>query len=244
MAEISPDTIARWIALDVVEPTFRTLFQTALDVLSMRLEGLSEERRAETVERLIARLVAPLERIRQESLDDGFEPRFELSLDEDTAYIRAVGGESHDFLERLRGVTSDVFEEFCVRVLVGLGGRGTVLGQTGDGGVDFAARDINLCTPATIGARIFVIGQAKRYSVTNLVSETQLREFVGGALRRLHNHEDSVTFRPGILSPIIFAFWTTSDFQPSARRWARAMGLWYLNGVGVSQLAMRLGVSL
>lgn len=39
-----------------------------------------------------------------------------------------------------------------------------------------------------------------------------------------------------------FAFWTTSDFQPSAKKYARGVGLWYLNGLGIAQLAIRLQV--
>ena len=46
------------------------------------------------------------------------------------------------------------------------------------------------------------------------------------------------------LTPVIYAYWTTSDFHHEARKYAKAMGKWYLNGVGVTQLALRAGVNV
>jgi hypothetical protein len=46
------------------------------------------------------------------------------------------------------------------------------------------------------------------------------------------------------LTPVIYAYWTTSDFHHEARKYAKAMGMWYLNGVGVTQLALRAGVNV
>jgi hypothetical protein len=45
-----------------------------------------------------------------------------------------------------------------------------------------------------------------------------------------------------LLTPVLLAFWTTGDFSPSAKKYARDLGLWYLNGIGLAQLATRLGL--
>ena len=108
--------------------------------------------------------------------------------------------------------------------------------------MDFVARDLQLSAPSPRGARVLVIGQAKRYSRHNRISETDLRSFVGGAIRKASDPENALTFRREILAPLVFAFWTTSDFHPTARSYARSVGLWHLNGMGLAQLASRLGV--
>jgi len=42
---------------------------------------------------------------------------------------------------------------------------------------------------------------------------------------------------------VLLAFWTTGDFSISAKKYARDIGLWYLNGIGLAQLATRLDLS-
>jgi restriction endonuclease Mrr len=127
-----------------------------------------------------------------------------------------------------------------------MGGISAVTGRAGDGGGDFVARNLSFSAdagPAPAGARVLVVGQAKLYARDNLISENELRCFIGGALRRAADPGDSLTYRRAHLAPLVYAFWTTSDFHPSAKSYARAMGLWYLNGIGLAQLAIRLGVS-
>ena len=34
----------------------------------------------------------------------------------------------------------------------------------------------------------------------------------------------------GPLAPVPFAFWTTSDFDPNAKKFAHATGVWYMDG--------------
>ena len=116
-----------------------------------------------------------------------------------------------------------------------------------DEGVDFTAFDLSLGSlpgPAPIGAKVVLIGQAKRYKTGNNVKERELREFVGAAIKRTYKLKRMYTSQVGSLHPIVYAFWTTSDFHQSAKDFARDMGIWYLSGLALTQLAMRLGVSL
>lgn len=245
MATIGPETIALWLSRDASNSTFRPLIDVTIEVLGLRMPSKSLEDRAEIAELLLPRIISSLERISTESLEDGVEPTFKLSLDERTSYLKTVESPASRFLQVLLGKNSQDFEAFCVEVLNSMGGSGTVTGRSGDGGVDFVARDLSFSAdkgPAPAGARVLVVGQAKRYSRDNLISENDLRCFVGGALRRAADPGDILTYRRAHLAPLVFAFWTTSDYHPSAKSYARAMGLWYLNGIGLAQLAMRLGV--
>jgi len=206
----------------------------------------SPEDRAEIAESLLPRIIFSLERISTESLEDGVEPTFKLSLDERTSYLKTIESPASRFLDQLLGKTPSEFEGFCAEVLKSMGGASAVTGRSGDGGVDFVGRDLSFSAdkgPAPAGARVLVIGQAKLYSRDNLISEIDLRCFVGGALRKAGDPGDNLTYRRAHLAPLVFAFWTTSDYHPSAKSYARAMGLWYLNGIGLAQLAIRLGVS-
>jgi hypothetical protein len=38
--------------------------------------------------------------------------------------------------------------------------------------------------------------------------------------------------------------WTTSDFNRNAKEYARDMGMWYLNGLGLAQLAFKTGMEI
>jgi restriction endonuclease Mrr len=91
-------------------------------------------------------------------------------------------------------------------------------------------------------SNVLVIGQAKRYT-ESLVSEREVREFVGGAMYQAHNIRKAST-EIGVTSPIVFAFWTTSEFHPAAKRYSKEMGLWYLNGIALAQLAYKVGMAL
>jgi restriction endonuclease Mrr len=247
MAAVSPETIALWLSRDASNLTFRPLIDVAIEVLGLRMPSKSVEDRAEIAELLLPRIISSLERISTESLEDGVEPTFKLELDERTSYLKSVESPASRFLQVLLRMEPQDFEAFCAKALNSMGGRAEVTGRSGDGGVDFVARDLSFSAdkgPAPAGARVLVVGQAKRYSRDNLISENDLRCFVGGALRRAADPGDIRTYRRAHLAPLVFAFWTTSDYQPSAKSYARAMGLWYLNGIGLAQLAIRLGVSL
>jgi hypothetical protein len=246
MGTISPDTIALWLSRDASNSAFRPLIDVTIEILGVRMPSKSPEERAEIAESLLPRIISSLERISTEFLEDGVEPTFKLSLDERTSYLKTIESPASSFLTILLNKNSQEFEAFCAEVLKSMGGTSAVTGRPGDGGVDFVARDLSFSAdkgPAPAGARVSVVGQAKLYSRDNLISENDLRCFVGGALRRAADPGDNLTYRRAHLAPLVFAFWTTSDYHPSAKSYARAMGLWYLNGIGLAQLAIRLGVS-
>jgi hypothetical protein len=46
----------------------------------------------------------------------------------------------------------------------------------------------------------------------------------------------------GPLTPVVFAFWTTSDFDPNAKRFARDVGLWYMDGLTLASYVSGLGL--
>ena len=242
MADPTPDTVAYWVSRDITNESFRTLLDITTEVLVSRLVGKSAEECADLAEKVMPKLVSALENIRVESLEDGVEPNFELSIEQNALYIRAVSSEASRFLDCLLELTPQEFEHFCGRILRAMGGKPTVTGKPGDGGIDFIAKDLPLCSPAPKGARITIVGQAKKYGRDHLVVEQEIRSFVGSTVRKTSDPEDPHCFRRNILAPVSFAFWTTSDFQPSARKFARGLGLWYLNGIALSQLSIRLKV--
>jgi hypothetical protein len=234
------DTVAGWLTRESLGGEYVRLLDALTAVLGKRLDQWSQETIAELAEETMPRLEPALQRLAADALEDGNEPTFQLS--EDGEYIRGVAGRAEKVLAELHKLSPREFEEFCGRVLQKLGARLlTVRGQPGDECVDFVARDISLTEPSTTGGKVLVIGQAKRYR-EGLVSVSDLRGFVGGAIKKAADHEDSETFRRSLLAPVSFAFWATSDFNASARQYARAVGLWYLNGVGIAQLALRIGV--
>ena len=247
MADLSADTLAFWLAQDATNTNYRPLFDVKTDLLAARLPERSAEQRADLAERLLLKISDSLGQIARDSIDDGVEPSFELSSEESTLYFKVLKTDALSFRDKLLKLTPAGFEDFCASLLKKLGGDARVIGKTGDGGIDFVARNISLSGspgPATIGAQTLVLGQAKRYARDNLVVETDLRGFVGSAMKRSHDPEDVATYRRAILAPLSLAFWTTSDFQPSAKRYAKIVGLWYLNGTGLAQLALRLGVKV
>lgn len=247
MAELSADTVAYWITQDATNLSYRPLLDVAVEILSVRLSPRSAEECADLAEKLLSRTAESLQRIAIDSVDDGVEPGFELSTDESTHYVRSLQSDAISVRDQLLALSPSEFETFCAKLLTKLGGDSRVTGKSGDGGIDFVARDISIVGqpgPASIGARTLILGQAKRYARENLVPETDLRAFVGGAIRRCSDPGDPVTYRRAILAPLSFAFWTSSDFQPSAKKYAKATGLWYLNGTGLAQLALRLGVAV
>jgi len=240
MADVSPDTIAFWVVRETLQESFRPLSDCILEALRNNLSQNSIEENSELAERYLNKVSESLRRLEADLLEDGVQADFQLSGDD--SYVKMIEGPASALLGRLLSITPTQFEQFCARILTKMGAKSQVTGQPADGGVDFVARDLQLSAPSPRGARVLVIGQAKRYSRHNRISETDLRSFVGGAIRKASDPENALTFRREILAPLVFAFWTTSDFHPTARSYARSVGLWHLNGMGLAQLASRLGV--
>ena len=218
--------------------------EVTIEVLEIDLASWSPEARAELAEKLLPKLLEPLNRKREELQDDGIEPNFEVTGDVDSAYVRATPSEAPGYRATLSAIEGAPFELFCSNVLKAMGATSAVVGQSHDQGVDFVGRNLPLCTPASVGARIHIIGQAKCYKLDNNVRETEMREFIGGAIKRVSDPQDELIYRAEPLAPVIYAFWTTSDFHHLARTYARQVGIWYLNGLGLAQLALKYKVPI
>jgi restriction endonuclease Mrr len=235
----TPEAVAIWIEQSATNLEFRPLRDVVQQVLATRLAAVSEESVAELAERLSSSVAIRIENRVAENRADGVVHRIEISTDVTAVYVKALESPELDLLKDLRRLKPARFEHFCADIFRGLRAEASVKGGTDDRGVDFIARGLQLggnIDPSPISSRALVIGQAKRYGEGNNITETQLRAFIGGALldaERLRREH------AGILTPVTFAYWTTSDFHPLARKYAREMGLWYLKGIGVAQLALR-----
>lgn len=173
---------------------------------------------------------------------DGSVARFEIDNDP-SPYIRAVGEVQSRVASKLRRIDPFEFEKVCANVLTALGATSRTTQKVKDGGIDFVGVNLKVVPTALsvpAASRTAVIGQAKRYKVGNAISETQLREFVGAATLERHRLLKDGTIGP--LSPVVFAFWTTSDFDQNAKQFARALGIWFMDGVTLAAYVADLGL--
>lgn len=242
----SADTVAVWLVREAAVSSYRELGEAAIDVCTTRCPTYSAEEVADLVDVIRGDLPSALGRLADAALEDGRTPEFELS--DDGAYFRKPGSSTDEFVSRMQQISPDAFEHFCARVLAAMGAKSSVIGGKGDDCVDFVGRDLPLGAgdgtgPTVPAGRALVVGQAKRYGSGNYVKLSELREFVGGSKRRVADPADLLTNRAGVLAPIVYAFWTSSEFERSARAYAREMGIWYLNGHALAQLAMRFGIA-
>jgi len=234
-----------WIVEDCSNLDYASLQTLIVNVLSTRLPTLSDEQRAEFSEEVELQVLNELYRRLGMDKDDGVVSNFEVSSEESTSYIRFIERPELTLLDTLRNATPKQFEQFCKKVLDTLGANAIVKGGPGDGGVDFFALDLPLNPydiPSPPGGKALVVGQAKKYAIDNLVTEYELRSFVGASAKESFNIKRDHPSEIGIAHPTVLAFWTTSDFHTSARQFARDLGIWYLNGLALVQLANRLGI--
>lgn len=244
MAGPSPYVIACWIAREAECPEFKSLAVVVNEILRVHLAESSVEEIAEFSEQLLPKILEELGNIRQAALLDGVEPRYELSDDISTAYLKTLEGPSSRILSRMQAISPDGFEQFCKIIVARLGATSFKTGSTHDGGVDFLGYELQFGLdrgPAPINSRVVVIGQAKRYADGRLVTLSEVREFVGGGILRVNELRRAMS-SIGVLTPVVYAFWTSSEFNRPAKEYARDMGIWYLNGLGLSQLAVRVGI--
>jgi restriction endonuclease Mrr len=147
-------------------------------------------------------------------------------------------------LEKLTRIDPYEFEAVCAKILECLGAKSNTTQRTNDGGVDFVGVDLRIA-PGVLAlpqaCRTAVIGQAKRYKPGRLIKETTFREFVGASA--LHKHKMVVDEQLWPLTPVIYAFWTTSDFEPTAREYGRRMGLWYMDGPTLAAYIQELNLT-
>ncbi len=238
----STQVIAVWIKDGVTNEEFRLLEDVAFDVLRLKITSYSEDAIWEIIEEKLFHIAEILRNDAAETRSDGVPPRFEID-DEQSPYIKAFPSSSK-LLSKLRRIDPFVVEELCAKILGCLGATANVTQRTGDGGVDFVASDLDIM-PAGYGmpavCRATVIGQTKRYNETNIINEKQLREFVGAGVWKRHKLRLDSGISP--LAPVILAFWTTSNFEPNAKRYAREMGIWYMDGQTLASYISKLGLS-
>lgn len=243
MSTPSSQLISVWVKETLESESWVLLRDQCSQTLARRLVRWSEEQIEDLVEKNIRYVAEHLRNDVAESRLDGVTPSFEID-EEQSPYIRLVSQPSDALLDVLRTIDPYHFEHVCALVMQKLGAKSETTQRSYDGGVDFLAIDFDfvpdgLDTPAS--CRAAVIGQAKRYKDGNAISETALRSFIGGAVR--WRHQLAAEGKIGALSPVSFAFWTTSSFEPNARSYARAVGIWYMEGRTLAAYCASLGLA-
>lgn len=243
MAEIGAYTVASWIADETQSLSYVPL-RLSIEATLKSNTSMSDEQIFENSERLEEKVFYELEKISTHLISDGVEPTFILDGDPQAAYIKAGSIEAIPILDNLRNIKPEDFEQICANILEALGGNTRRVGGTGDGGVDFIATDLPITgydLPALKISRPIVIGQAKRYKDGHFVKVNEVRDFLAGALV-LQDDIKRENERFGLFTPVIYAYWITSDFTKPAYDFCRRSGLWSLNGLSLAQLAIRLKV--
>lgn len=234
-------TIAAWITESLVDREWVALRAIALTVTGERLER-SDDGIADYIDEHLEFIAENLRDDLAECAVDGRLEEFEIDSDK-SPYIRRKIARQQDLLDKLRTIDPFVFEQVCARILSALGAESFVTPNTNDGGIDFIATKLKVVPsvlPMPHSCHGIVVGQAKRHKSGNNVGEVKLREFVGAALLRRHILGIEAALSP--LAPTIFAFWTTADLDPNARRFARSIGLWYMDGVTLASYTEELGL--
>jgi len=233
---------AEWVRDELESITWTPVRDVLLSAYRKKLPSYSEDQLSDLIEDRLRFVAEHLRNYAAEWILDGSVPLFEIDNDP-SPYIRLTSDLPSDLKSKLHRIDPSEFERVCASILAALGATARAKGQPNDGGIDFLALHLSV-VPTTLSipltCRAAVIGQAKRYKHGNVISETQLREFVGAAT--LEKHKLLRDGNIGPLSPVIFAFWTTSSFDQNARRFARDVGLWYMDGLTLAGYVTTLGL--
>lgn len=231
-----------WLQQELESTAWTPLRDVLFQTIRGRLTKLSDEEVWDYVEVNFQYVAEHLRDHVAEINVDGGISSFEIDS-EQSPYIRLVDSLPSDVISKLRKIDPFQLETICAKLLSALGAVSYTTQRTNDGGIDFVAVDFKIVPLAlTIprSCRAAVIGQAKRYKDGNPISETRLREFAGAAT--LKRHRLGIESKLGALAPVIYAFWTTSDFDPNAKKFAREMGLWYMDGLTLATYVTSLGL--
>jgi restriction endonuclease Mrr len=237
----SSQVAAVWVKQELESTEWTLLREVLFKAVKKKLLSLSEEELWDYAE---ANLVYVAEHLRDavaECLVDGTIPSFEID-DEPSPYVRATSELPSDVLCKLRRIDPFELESICAKLLDALGATSHATQKTNDGGIDFVGVNLKIVPSAlTIPAscKAAVIGQTKRYN-DKPISETRVREFVGAATLKRHQLWKSANLGP--FAPVVFAFWTTSDFEPNAKQYARDVGVWYMDGLTLAAYVSSLGL--
>lgn len=244
MGRPTTQVLAKWV-IEECKPSPERLDSICLRVLKNHCKSSSENELSDiTEEECDQYLPEEIRNCASEYSLDGVPPLFEID-DEDIPYItRLTNPVGNTLLKRIQSADSKYFEKICAKILNILGGIANVADTNIDHGVDFVGFNIkghaqNL--PLPHGSGLTVIGQAKRYKDTNLVTENEMRNFIGGAMHR--RHEFLVNGNLSVFGPLVLAYWTTSDLDRNAKEFARKMGIWYMGGQSLVHYIESLNLS-
>lgn len=237
---------AIWLKNDICNTEFLPLKEVLAQSLKSFLHEKSPEEILEVTETLFVRVTREMKNNVADDLSDGVQSRVVIEGDDNDAYIKISELAELSLLTQLRALTPQQFEGVCVQILNKLGATSERVELKEDRGVDFIGYDLKMGIdggPAPESSRVFIVGQAKCYKQKNLVKESEIKQFVGAALHKTLELKKTMSGKLGGLTPIAYAFWITSDFHPDAKKYAKELGIWYLNGIGLAQLAQRIGLT-
>lgn len=231
MAQLSSQKIAQW-AIENLESEEWILLSDICIQGVRRQNKFSESIIEESIERELDYIAEILRNNAACAIEHGELVTYKVD-DEQSPYIKKICEAHPPILTAIRNIDSIEFEVLCTKILIELGwNEAERIGGTKDDGVDFYAFGFPnsqlFDLPMPPSCKVLLIGQAKRYKQDNNVSETDIRKFVGGALKKLNDFRQSG--KVGVLTPVIFAFWITSDFDDPAKEYAKTMGIWFMNG--------------
>jgi len=230
-----------WVQEELTNVKWILLRDVLFAALKRKLINKSEEYLWDLVEGNLGPVAEHLRDSVADRVVDGGTPQFDIDNDP-SPYIRLAENVPSALASKLRRIDPYDFEKVCADVLSALGATSKVTQRSNDGGIDFIGVNLKFVSTGSVplASTIVVIGQAKRYKEGNAISETQLREFVGAATLRRHQMLKDGNIRP--LSPMLLAFWTTSEFDRNARLFARELGLWYMDGITLAAYVSQLGL--
>lgn len=237
----SSQDIAKWVETHLESADWQNLSDAISGAIAKSLPTASIELISDLTEEHLAYVDEILRNRSALLIEDGSLPSFEL--DPHDPYIRRINQYNAEIAKKLRGIDPFYFEVVCKRILEELGAIAENTQRTNDGGVDFYALEMttySLTHPVPRSAALSVIGQAKRYAIDNEVTETEVRKFIGGAILKVD--ELRKQGKINVLSPVVYAFWTTSDLHVNAKQFSRKMGIWHLDGMALAEYVVKLGL--
>lgn len=208
---------------------------------SLQSEGQLPELEATDLAEALAGPVAEILRIElTQAASDGVSCSHDIDSDQRDPFVRRTRRRDDQLLDKLKRISPFEFEGVCKTILESLGATARRTQQSADGGVDFTATGLKLLAsdfPWPQHCTANVIGQAKRYTA-QLVYERDLRELVGASLLYQIDMRRSENIPP--LAPLLLALWTTSDFHVNAKKFAREVGVWLMDGETICAYLERL----
>jgi restriction endonuclease Mrr len=231
MGQPSSQKIAQWAIESLQSEEWISLSESCINGLKSHIP-YSESDIVELVESDLDNIARILRDNAAFAVERGEVVTYEID-EEESPYIKKVCDAFPQILRDIQKMDDTKFETLCADVLKSLGwSEAERIGGIDDGGVDFYAfgfpnqEIFNLPMPPS--CKVLVIGQAKRHKQDNNISENDLRKFVGGSVKKLNDFRKAG--KVGVLTPVIYAFWTSSDFAESAKDYAKTMGIWFMNG--------------